>query len=321
MAVLLDIPYSQFFDDNGNPLAGGKVYTYTAGTTTPKATYTDSGGLTPVSNPIILDASGRTAIWGDGFYRIDVKTAADVLIRSTDNITALLASGDMTKAIYDAANISQQLVGTSAVQTLTNKSITTSASAIAGAGFNLPHGAAPTSPVNGDLWTTTSGLFVRINGSTVTAGGKLVAQTSNTTNSVVTGTTAIPQDNTIPQITEGDQYLTVSHTPASAANILEIEGVLNLSSNAALNYLLVNALFQDAVTNALAVGVMQQVVVQGTMTVRVRHIMTAGTTSAITFRLRGGTSGGATTTLNGSGGAGLYGGAFISSITVREYTP
>lgn len=41
------------------------------------------------------------------------------------------------------------------------------ASAAAGASLNLPHGAAPTSPVNGDMWTTTAGLYVRINGATV----------------------------------------------------------------------------------------------------------------------------------------------------------
>lgn len=43
---------------------------------------------------------------------------------------------------------------------------TTAASTTGGAGFNLPHGAAPTSPVNGDVWTTTAGLFIRINGTT-----------------------------------------------------------------------------------------------------------------------------------------------------------
>jgi hypothetical protein len=36
------------------------------------------------------------------------------------------------------------------------------------AGFRIPHGIAPASPVNGDLWTTTGGLFARINGSTDT---------------------------------------------------------------------------------------------------------------------------------------------------------
>lgn len=45
--------------------------------------------------------------------------------------------------------------------------VQTTASTTSTAGLNLPHGAAPTAPVNGDLWTTTAGLFVRINGVTV----------------------------------------------------------------------------------------------------------------------------------------------------------
>jgi len=44
--------------------------------------------------------------------------------------------------------------------------VITLASAVGTAGFNLPHGAAPTAPVNGDLWTTTAGVFARINGAT-----------------------------------------------------------------------------------------------------------------------------------------------------------
>jgi hypothetical protein len=50
--------------------------------------------------------------------------------------------------------------------TFTGKA-TTAASAVGGAGFSLPHGAAPTAPVNGDLWTTTGGLYARINAVTV----------------------------------------------------------------------------------------------------------------------------------------------------------
>jgi len=124
MAVLLNLPYSQFFDDNGDPLAGGLIYTYTAGTTTPKATYTDYSEVTPAANPVVLDSAGRAAIWIVGSYRIDVKTSADVLVRSVDNITAYTSGGDMTKAVYDPANIAQQLVGTTAVQTMTNKTLT-----------------------------------------------------------------------------------------------------------------------------------------------------------------------------------------------------
>lgn len=50
---------------------------------------------------------------------------------------------------------------------VTGKLTTAASAAVAGAGFNLPHGVAPNSPANGDTWTTTAGMFVRVNGVTV----------------------------------------------------------------------------------------------------------------------------------------------------------
>jgi hypothetical protein len=47
-----------------------------------------------------------------------------------------------------------------------NGKVNTIPSVAASAGFNVPHGAAPTTPVNGDIWTTTGGLFMRQNGTT-----------------------------------------------------------------------------------------------------------------------------------------------------------
>jgi len=87
MAVLYTQHFVQFFDDNGNPLSGGKLYTYDAGGTTPKATYTDAAGLTANANPVVLDAAGRATVFLDGTtYRFDLKTSGDVLVKSTDNI-------------------------------------------------------------------------------------------------------------------------------------------------------------------------------------------------------------------------------------------
>ena len=166
MAVPLQSPYAQFFDDNGDPLSGGKVYTYVSGTTTNKATYTDASEVTPAANPVVLDSAGRAAIWIVGTYRFDVKTSADVLVRSVDAVPAFTAGGDMTKAVYDPANIAQQLVGTTAVQTVTNKIMNLASSTTAAASLNVPAGTAPTAPVNGDIWTTTSGAYARINGVT-----------------------------------------------------------------------------------------------------------------------------------------------------------
>jgi hypothetical protein len=85
---------AQFLDNSGNPLSGGKIFTYAAGTTTPQATYTSAGGGTPHSNPIILDAAGRVPsgeIWlTDGAqYKFLIKTSTDVQIGSYDNIIGI----------------------------------------------------------------------------------------------------------------------------------------------------------------------------------------------------------------------------------------
>lgn len=82
---------AQLFDDSGNVLTGGKIYTYEAGTTTPLASYTSSAGITLHSNPIILNAAGRVPtgeIWLDyaKLYKFVVKTSADVLIATYDNV-------------------------------------------------------------------------------------------------------------------------------------------------------------------------------------------------------------------------------------------
>lgn len=59
MASVMPTPKQQFFDAAGNPLSGGLLYTYMAGTTTPKATWSDYGATVPNTNPIVLDARGE----------------------------------------------------------------------------------------------------------------------------------------------------------------------------------------------------------------------------------------------------------------------
>lgn len=82
---------AQFFDNNGNPLAGGLIYSYAAGTTTPQATYTSSSGLISHSNPIVLDSAGRVPneIWltaGDS-YKFVLQTSSAVTLGTYDDIT------------------------------------------------------------------------------------------------------------------------------------------------------------------------------------------------------------------------------------------
>lgn len=62
---LSPLPIQKFFSNSGFPLAGGKLFTYVAGTTTKIATYVDSSGGTPNANPIILNFRGECRIWLD----------------------------------------------------------------------------------------------------------------------------------------------------------------------------------------------------------------------------------------------------------------
>lgn len=87
-ATLSPSPKQQFFDANGAPLVGGKLYSYTAGTTSPLATYVDSAGTTTNTNPIILDSRGEANVWlGANTYKLALYSATDVLIWTVDDIT------------------------------------------------------------------------------------------------------------------------------------------------------------------------------------------------------------------------------------------
>lgn len=86
MPSILPNAETQFCDGNGAPLAGGQVYTYVVGTTTPKTTWQDPAGTVENANPITLDASGRTIIFGVGAYRQQVYDSIGNLI--WDQVTA-----------------------------------------------------------------------------------------------------------------------------------------------------------------------------------------------------------------------------------------
>ena len=87
---------AQFFTNSGVILSGGKLFTYAAGTTTPKVTYTSSNGNTAHTNPIILDSAGRVPggeIWLlSSPYKFALYTSTDVLIATYDNISGLGAA-------------------------------------------------------------------------------------------------------------------------------------------------------------------------------------------------------------------------------------
>lgn len=156
----------QFFDDNGVPLAGGKIYTYLSGTSTPATTYTSSSGATANTNPIVLDAAGRVAeeVWltDDVQYRLVLQTSLSVQIWLKDGISGFLSSSGRPIVVPSSATPAQTAAGslvwnttsqvltsgngsgrvtfvdTATIQTLTNKRITPRVNTVASAATVTP---------------------------------------------------------------------------------------------------------------------------------------------------------------------------------------
>jgi hypothetical protein len=99
----------QFFDNNGVPLAGGLIYQYQAGSSTPLATYTTNNGTTPNSNPIVLDSAGRTPqeIWMQtGYtYKFIIQTSAGTTLQTLDNLYPILQSASTSTSTFTTGMI------------------------------------------------------------------------------------------------------------------------------------------------------------------------------------------------------------------------
>jgi len=226
------------------------------------------------------------------------QTTGDIAVLKTDQSVFIVGS--------DKAGISQvHYVGTtsiaadraSAAQTLTGVSIDGNAATATSSTTQLP--------LDNSTKIATTEYSDR---------QRLAQIVNTTTGTLATGTTLIPADATIPQITEGNQYMSLSITPKNASSTLEIDVVANLGSS--VGNWVVAALFRDSTANAVAVGAAYQTTAGGSQVITFKYIVSAVSVSATTFTVRGGGASAGTTSFNA-----LYGGSLASSITIKEYLP
>lgn len=375
MALYLSpIANDQQMDANGDPLVGGKINTYLAGSTTPVATYTSSTGGTAQANPIILNSLGipTSPIWlaGGVSYKFVITDSTDVVLRTVDGITGVndvsstaqewnesglvptyisatqfSVPGDQTALLqvnrrlrntvtagyaYGRISVSSFGAGITTITMVNDSTPLDSGLSAVAYGFlsytpsSVPFALYAEAGANTTI-TSLSGLTTPLSKSqggtgTAIATRQLAQIQTLQTGALATGTTVIPFDNTIPQQTEGDQYMSLAITPKDVNSTLEIDVTFNFGSATGLFIAL--ALFQDSTANALSV------VAQNSPTttlvgysLTMKHIMTAGTTSATTFKVRAGPNTAATVTFNGGSGAQNFGGVLASRITIKEYLP
>lgn len=109
---LLPLPKLRFCDAAGNPLVGGKLFTYLAGTTTKQDTYTDSTGGTPNANPVILDSRGEASVWGAAGveYKLVLSLSTDsdppsAPIWTQDNVSSIAQVSAAMEAVVSASTL------------------------------------------------------------------------------------------------------------------------------------------------------------------------------------------------------------------------
>jgi hypothetical protein len=138
------------------------------------------------------------------------------------------------------------------------------------------------------------------------------------TGAVASGSTVIPWDDTIPQNTEGNEFMTLPIIPLSSKSKLNIEVQATLSTEIAGGTIVFGALFQDSIANAISATWSH--VSSGPIAnpLRIKHLMQSGTTSSTTFKFRAGPESSTLTTLNGRSGARRLGGVANSYIEITE---
>lgn len=149
--------------------------------------------------------------------------------------------------------------------------------------------------------------------------GQVIQPKFTTTGAVATGTTVVPHDNTIPQITEGDQYMSLAITASSKANLLQVDAQGIFTVATAATYMassLYNADIDAA--NALVTNYGFTNGISQPVPLPLRYIGLAPNTSGTTFTVRAGGTAGNTVTFNGEASARTYGGVLNSFIQINE---
>lgn len=200
MASLGPAPKAQFFAANGQPLVGGKVYTYAAGTTTPLATYTSSSAASANTNPIILDGRGECNLWFSptNQYKIKLTDSEGVEIYTVDNIanSGYVSGGFIVNSVISNNTLTNNTISGGSIDNVVIGATTPSSAtftSFSGVWASLPTGTKmlfvqTNAPTGWTKSTAHDNKALRVVSGVASSGGS-VSFTSAFTSQAVTGST------------------------------------------------------------------------------------------------------------------------------------
>jgi hypothetical protein len=228
-------------------------------------------------------------------------------------------SGDQWREVMFSRATGSLPMDSLSVTTITNRSLSTSAIST----VTLNAASASMTTIGISILNSMTSLSSSVGNFTllkVGGHGTIAQVVSDTEVTYTTLGTLLPYDNTIPQNTEGDEVLSVAITPINASSILRIRAVLNVGGGS--GDVTSAALFVDTTANALAAASMQNAsTAAGMYTLYLEHEVTAGSTTARTYKIRAGSDSATDAFLNGNTLGRKFGGVAVSSLTVTEVLP
>lgn len=170
--------------------------------------------------------------------------------------------------------------------------------------------------------TTGTHLASDTSGNITHVADKVVQRVLATSTTATSTSTLIPVDNSIPQNTEGTEFLTATITPVNASNKLKIEFYVPVTSSDTAGSNGSLSLFQDTTANALQATTFVYTTSNWQTHMKLTHFMDAGTTSATTFKIRFGPNNGAYVMyMNRTvGTSDIFSTACIASLEITEYS-
>lgn len=289
------------------------------------------------------------AITGTLSDQTDLQTALDTKLTTSTlgaNVATWLvtpSSANLASAVTEETGSGALVFGTGPTITLANGTALPLSTGISGFGTNVATALAVNigsagAPVlfNGVLGTPSSGTLTNATGlpiAGITGLGSnvntwLATAITGTVRQVVTatftaaatGTTQIPADNTIPQNTEGDEYMTLAITPTNASSTLIVRVSTMIGVSTSTRYIAC-ALFRDTTADAVGVTGTFSVATNSTSHMSMEVPVSAASTSATTFKVRVGLNSTGTVTFNGANSARIYGAIPTSTMSITEILP
>ena len=310
-ATITSAAAGDFLTHNGTVWVN-KKHLYRKGTSIASATTTDIGaadsdfidvtgtttitglGSTDTRNHVWVNFTGALTLTHNGTSLI-LPTAANITTANGDVAEFVRISGSNWKCVNYTLASGAPITGSVIFASMNSSNVATSADIIAG---------------TASKFVTAAGLVSHLGA---------VSFVKSQYTGVNSGSTTTPYDDSIPQVGEGNEFMSVTITPKSSTSVLVID-ICVAAYASSTNNNITGALFRDGASDAIAAWDMTEtstgVSPNGGM---FRHILTAGSTSATTFTFRMGVGTAGTVTFNGRAGSRLYGGVAGSSISVTEY--